>query len=69
MSKINGIYFISAIEVITFLIDCLNVIYYASIVPKAIYVCNLLHHNNEHPTYVITYTKHDMTFSALLESA
>ena len=68
MSKINDIYFISTIKGITPGIAWLNAIYYASVVIKDIYICNLLHHITGHPTYVISYTKSDMEFSALSES-
>ena len=69
MSKINDIYFIICIKGITLRIAWLNMIYYASILIKAIYTYNLLHHNTGHPAYVITYTECDMSFYALLESS
>ena len=67
--KINDISFISSIKVITSRISWIDVIYYASVLVKVISVCNLLHHNNGHPAYVINYTICDMKSSALSESA
>ena len=60
---------INARNIITLLIDWLNAIYYDSVVIKVITVCNLLHHNNGHPKYVITYLVCDMTYSALSKFA
>ena len=62
-------FFISTIKYITLRIAYLNVIYYASVVLRANYFCNLLHHNTWHPTYVITYPVRDMIFSLLSKSA
>ena len=60
--------FINAINSITSRIACLSAIYSASVVLKAIYVCNLLYHNTGHTAYVIKYPVHDMIFSALSAS-
>ena len=37
-------------------------VYYVSVVLKAISVCNILNHNTRHPTYMITYPVRDMPF-------
>ena len=50
-------------------IASLNVIYYASVVIKAISICNSMHHNNGHPLYIIVYPECDMTFYALSVSS
>ena len=65
ISKMNDTSFISAINVNMPLITCLNTIYSAFVVLKAISVCNLLHPNNGYPAYVITYPVCGMTFSSL----
>ena len=65
ISKIKYTSFISAIKGTTLWITRINAIYSASVVLKSSYVCNLLHHNTGHTTYIITYPVHDMTFSLL----
>ena len=67
--KIKETSLTNSIEGITSRIAWLNKIYSASMVLKAIYICNLLQNNAGHPTYIITYPVHDMKFSALSESA
>ena len=67
--KIKYNFFINAIKFITSLNAYINVIYSASVVLKTIYVCNLLHHNNGNPEYVINYPVCDMTFYEWSESA
>ena len=61
ISKVNNISFIILIKGITSHIAWINAIYSAYVILKAIYVCNLLHHNTEHPSYMIIYrTQHDI---------
>ena len=62
ISKVNYTTFISNIKGITSQIACINEIYSTYVVLKAISVCNLLHHNNGHLTYVITHPVRDMKF-------
>ena len=69
ISKIKDTSFINDIKGITSRIVCLNTVYLAYVVLKAISVCNLLHHNTGHTVYFITYNVRDMTFSSLSESA
>ena len=68
IQKINDTSFISAMKGIACHIAWLNAIYSTSVVLKSIYVCILINHNTGHPTYVTTYTVHNMTFSALSAS-
>ena len=65
ISKISYIYFIIAIKFIKSRINWINTIYSASIIFKAIYVCNLLYHMNGHPVYKTAYSERDMKFSTL----
>ena len=65
ITKINYNSFINDIQGINFRITWLNAIYSASVVLKVIRVCNLLHHNTVHSTYVITYPVRHIRFSAL----
>ena len=57
--------FINSMKVITLRIAFFNAIYSVFVVLKAISVCNLLHYNTGHSTYIITYPVCNMTFSAL----
>ena len=55
ISKIKDTSFTYDIKGITLRTSWLNMIYYTSLVLKEISVCKLMHHNNGHSAYVITY--------------
>ena len=61
--------FINFIKGNTLRVPYLNAVYYSSILLKVMYVYNLMHHNNGHHVYVITYSVRKMKFSALSASA
>ena len=56
ISRIKETSLINAIKVLSSRIAWLNAMYFAFAVFKEISVCNLMHHNNGHPVYVINIT-------------